>query len=90
MKFLLLFFSCIFKLTFDVIELVTFPQIGVNKGSQGKKIDFAEQVLACHFTLELYSVFFINNFEALITSLKAIVDVPVYLSTVYVYLQFCM
>jgi len=52
MKFLLVF-SFIFKLPFDVIELLTFSQIGLDKGSHGRKIDFSEQVLACHFVFGL-------------------------------------
>lgn len=30
------------------LSFLTFPQIGVDKGSHGKKIDFSEQVLACY------------------------------------------
>jgi len=49
-----------------VIELLTFSQIGLDKGSYGKKIDFSEQVLACHFIFGLCVFFY--NFEALLTS----------------------
>lgn len=67
MKFLLVLFSCIFKLLFDVIELLNFPQIGVDKGSHGRKIDFSEQVSGCCFIF-CPCVYFSVNFEALITS----------------------
>ena len=41
------------------LSFLTFPQIGVDKGSHGKKIDFSEQVLACHFIFGLILCIFL-------------------------------